>query len=294
MCAVPSATFFSEEVAWPEDLDARRIPDQASAEAYDVTPPPLRGCIKNTLALTHAVYGERPDSLEHRIVDSARGFARATRAEPVPWAVVAFTPAYAAGPRLAAALMPALLAHVPLLGAVCVGGRPSVAARVVLELAGVEDAFCLDQASLSRLLRDMRRGGVGRLALLHGGELASLRETAAELRLPVWEEARPPRLQIAAGSGHERAHIAWGHPDAPLTEISMQDLVARPDTPTSDTSEADAIFCDPEQEIASLRRAPLVLLPGMEGCWLHADLSPLFFTRTATALGTATPATPFL
>lgn len=294
MCAAPSATPFSGHAVWPEDLDAHRLPDQALAEAYDATLPPLRGCIKNTLALTHAVYGECPDSLERRIIDSARGFARATHAEPVPWAVVAFTPAYAAGPRLAAALMPALLAHVPLLGAVCVGGRPSVAARVVLELAGVEDAFCLDQASFGRLLRDMRRCGVGRLALLHGGELASLRETAAELRLPVWEESRPPRLRIATGSGHERAHIAWGHPDAPLTEISSRELVAQPDAFLPDIHEADAIFCDPEQETPSLRRAPLVLLPGMEGCWLHADLSPVFFTRTATALGTATPSVPFL
>ncbi len=294
MRAAPSTAFLFGEAAWAEDLDTCRITDEALAEAYDATPPPLRGCIKNTLALTHAVYGEHPDTLERRSIDTARGVARATRAEPAPWAVVAFTPAYAAGPRLAAALMPALLAHVPLLGAVCVGGRPSAAARVVLELAGVEDAFCLDQAYFSRLLRDMRRCGVGRLALLHRGELASLRDEGAALRMPVWEEARPPRLLIAAGSGHERSHIAWGHPDAHLTEISAQELAAGPDVFLPGIHEVDAIFCDPEQEAPSLDRAPLVLLPGMEGCWLHTDLSPMFFTRTATALGTATPSIPFL
>lgn len=277
--------------AWPRGLDRHRIPDDALAEAYDAVSAPLRGCIKNTLALAHALYGEGPDTMEHRITDTTRGFSRTTRSTPVPWALAAFTPAYASGPRFAAALMPALLAHVPLVGAVCVGGSPSLSVRVVLELAGVEDAFSLDGGKFARLLRDMMPCGVGRLMLLHTGELASLRRDATALRVPVWEEVHPPRLLLTPGSGHMREYIAWGHPDALWEELSPRR--GKDDAPTlRDFPEVDAVYCDAEEEQCFLSSAPLVLLPGMEGCWIHQRLSPHFFTRTATALGTAAPPAP--
>ena len=88
-------------------------------------------------------FGESTASQRSEVRNTHLGFWRRAISHPAPWAVIAFTPAYAAAARLAAACIPALLGGVPLVGAVCVGGAPAGNALVTLELTGVEDIFVM-------------------------------------------------------------------------------------------------------------------------------------------------------
>lgn len=264
---------------WPthvggQPLDDLRLNDDRLAAAYDATPAPWRACIKTGIALTYALHrGERPSSCEQSVEDAAHGFCYRMGRSPAPWTLLFFTSAYAAGPRLSAAFMPALLAGVPLVAACCVGGEPSVAARAVFELAGLEDVFCLtDIAMAQELLSHMSQQsrGRGRVLLLHAGELEPLRHCAHQQRQAVWEESAPPKVGHVPNSGHDAAILHWAHPDISLL-------------PASDTMEEeglDALFCPPHyKKERTLPKPPLLLEQGMEGFWWHPDLDPEFFQQ---------------
>ena len=170
-------------VCWPQWAEAARLDDALAAAAYEATPAHLRAAVKTGLALAHMHFGESTTSQRSEERNGHLGFWRRSIAHPAPWAVIAFTPAYAAAARLAAACMPAQLGGVPLLGAVCVGGTPSNNALVTLELAGVEDIFVMDSAGLCTLLEETQPGP-GRLVLLHRGELDGGAAAARALELP--------------------------------------------------------------------------------------------------------------
>ena len=166
---------------WPEWAEEARLDDDLAAAAYEATPPACRAALKTGLALAHMHFGQSPGCLRESRGDPHLGFWRHTASFPAPWAVLAFTPEYAAAARLTAACVPALLADVPLVGAVCVGGAPHRAALVSLELSGVEDIFCLDETGLCALLEESQPGP-GRLVLLHKGELDNVARAASGLR----------------------------------------------------------------------------------------------------------------
>ena len=209
-------------VCWPQWTEEARLDDALAAAAYEATPAHLRAAVKTGLALAHMHFGECTTSQRNEIRNTHLGFWRRSIAHPAPWAVIAFTPAYAAAARLAAACMPALLGGVPLVGAVCVGGAPGNNALVTLELAGVEDIFVMDSAGLCTLLEETQPGP-GRLVLLHRGELDGVAGAARTLELPCYEERRsthpcaspptPPTLRpwrpwaIAARGAPAPSHI---------------------------------------------------------------------------------------
>lgn len=258
-------------VFWPQWLEPHRVHDEALAEAYDAAPAPYRACIKNCMAFLHALWGESPDETCRETTDTARGYRYCVRNLPAPWTLTFCTPAYAASPRFTAAVMPALLARVPQVGAICVGQEaslPSPVVRVALELMGVEDIFCLPPPKAHRLLREVREAnGTGRLLLLHDGELNTLREAAASLEIPSWEERRPPQLRLHAPADHDLELLRFCHPDAPLREISREDAARG--------HGVDALFTDALTPFP----VPLLLRTGMEGCWAHKGLDTAFFRR---------------
>lgn len=257
---------------WPPWLDARRLDDDLLAQAYERTDAPRRACVKNGMALLHALWGEYPDAARQECRDAAKGFRHVRSQCPASWALFVLTPGYAAPVRLAAALMPALLAHVPLVGALCAGGNPSTPACVTLELAGIEHIFQTPLTDVPRLLRHMAEtAGQGRIVLLHQGELDPVRRTAEELRLPVWEERRVPLLWIDAAAGHAAELLAWAHPDAAFIPL--------PATSPQPADRPDALFADREFASREMEEIPLTIHPGLEGCWLHPDLTPEFFRQ---------------
>ena len=269
-------------VCWPQWAEAARLDDTLAAAAYEATPAHLRAAVKTGLALAHMHFGESTTSQRNEVRNAHLGFWRRTIAHPAPWAVVAFTPAYAAAARLAAACMPALLGGVPLVGAVCVGGTPSSNALVTLELAGVEDIFVMDSAGLCTLLEETQPGP-GRLVLLHRGELDAVAAAARALELPCYEERRSPVLCLPKPDAFDLEALAFAQAEA---------LEAALDAPLHLTP--DATYLAPVAALGHCRErrtgpfpysgAP-ALTPGCEGFWLHPGLTPDFFRVQRQAFG---------
>ena len=239
---------------WPHWLEPCRLDDAALAEAYETAPAEHRALIKHCLALWHNLYGEDSERQSRARHDAALGFWVEECREPAPWAVVVITARYAAPTRLAAALMPAILARVPRLAVLCTNGTPSQAARLTLELAGVEDIFCTDEAA--RCLQELAATGQGSVALLHQGELGAVADVARALHLPLWEEQRPPSIHGLESWSFAR----FCHPDARCQ--APHDASLGPDP----------------------QPAPLHLATGVQAFWQHPGLSKAFFRRTSLRL----------
>ena len=269
-------------VCWPQWTEDARLDDALAASAYEATPAHLRAAVKTGLALAHMHFGESTTSQRNEVRNTHLGFWRRSIAHPAPWAVIAFTPAYAAAARLAAACMPALLGGVPLLGAVCVGGTPSNNALVTLELAGVEDIFVMDSAGLCTLLEETQPGP-GRLVLLHRGELDAVAGAARALELPCYEERRSPVLCLPKPDAFDLEALAFAQGEA---------LEAALDAPQHLTP--DATYLAPVAALGHCRErrtgpfpycsAPAIT-PGCEGFWLHPGLTPDFFRVQRQAFG---------
>jgi hypothetical protein len=255
----------------PAWLAERLVSDGELARAYEGTIPRLRALCKHTLAVQHAFFGEAPDWEEHNLLRIAHGFRARLCARPADWALVVFDADYASAPRLLAALMPALLARVPLVLCISapVPARPEL--LCALELAGQEQIYVLNASQSLELVRSLAaQPGQGRLALLHRGALSPLRAAAWDAALPCWEEGRAPVLHLR-GAGFDASLVRLAHPDATHEEDAAP----------------DAVYCSDFAQV----QAPLVFSPGMEGCWLHPTLTPDFFRARALAFGTP-PACP--
>lgn len=251
-----------ENTFWPVGLTRHRLDDAAMAAAYASSHARQRACIKHTLALLHTVWGEYPDSTAQRKEYSAQGLCLHTRQAPRPWAVAVIEPSYNAPTRLAAAVMCAVLARVPHISLCCVGGMPSASVCLALELAGVENIFCPPLADIAPLLYSLP--GKGICLLLHKGVLTPLAAALRAATIVVWEESCPPHLHIEANAPHDQDLIRWCHPDALLQAATHNTC-------------PDALYTVYE----GTPRAPLCLLPHMEGCWLHPALSPDMFCERA-------------
>jgi hypothetical protein len=261
----------------PSWLAEGLVPDSALAQAYEDTAPELQALCKHALAVQHAFFAEAPDSEEQRLTRSAHGFRTRACNRPADWALVVFAAEYASAPRLLAALMPALLARVPLVFCVCTPGPARPELLCALELAGQEQIYSLSASQSLDLVRHLAaQPGQGRLALLHRGSLSALRDAAGKAELPCWEERRTPVLDIR-GSEPDAALIRLAHPDAAHAENIAPNIIP------------DAVYCSGSE--AAGVQAPLVFLPGMEGCWLHPSLTPDFFRARTLAFSPAQPDT---
>ena len=84
---------FAEEdsgPAWPQWLEAFRVPDEPRAAAYEDTPAHLRAAIKAALALHQAHAGEMDSRTCRDERFPRRGFRRTATDGPAPFALVAF------------------------------------------------------------------------------------------------------------------------------------------------------------------------------------------------------------
>ncbi|MDR2850655.1 MAG: hypothetical protein LBV65_01230 [Desulfovibrio sp.] len=267
---------------WPRWTDTARLDDSLSAQAFEATPPACKAAIKTGLALAHMYFGQ-PAGHSHTERSSAhRGFWQHTDSFPAPWAVVAFTPDYTAAARLAAACAPALLAGVPRICAVCVGGAPSNAALVCLDLSGVEDIFLLDMPKLSALLEECQPSP-GRLVLLHNGELDNA--PARVLGIPCYEERWQPPLALPDPEAFDLQTLAFAHGRA--LENALEPVCQSSVAPAALYLKANAAqkHCRTQRPGQFYSMAPLTLAPGCEGFWLHNGLTPDFFRVERLAFG---------
>lgn len=286
-CSTLPDIFADPESCWPQWLDACRVDDDASAAAYEAAPPAQRAALKTGLALMAQYFGRPTAQQSGGWRDPFSGFWQEEHRCPAPWAVVAFSPAYAAAARLTAACLPALLAQIPLLGAVCVGPQgqtPTPQALLALELTGVEDVFCLDEAALCRLLEETQPGP-GRLVLLHKGELDIAAQTARHLHIPCYEERYAPALALPQPDLFDMEALVLAHGEGCVKRART---AALPESPAAiyTTPEAARAHCHLSADRPFGRgAAPLALTPGCEGFWLHDGLTPDFFSLRRAAFG---------
>ena len=231
-------------------IEACRVPDERLAGAYEETSAEHRSWIKTTLALAGATYPAPPSRLSITSENAAAGFGFARTRETAPWAVLLIGEGYASAVRLAAAIMPARLAGVEPVFAVWTGAETAPSGLfAALELTGVEQVFAMrDPAPLLRELP-------GRGRILRFGKAP-----LPECPCPVWSD-RAPRIERTALPD---TAVLWAHPDA---------------LPADDG--ADVVYAG--QTIIG-EDTPLVLEAGLEGCWLHTDLTPDFFMNERLAL----------
>lgn len=267
---------------WPDWVEDARLDDELAAQAYEATPQACRAALKSGLALAHMHFGQSPGSLRQERRDNHRGFWRHAAAFPAPWAVIAFTPAYAAAARLAAACVPALLAGVPLAAAVCVGGQPTREALVSLELSGVEDIFTLEASALCALLEESQPGP-GRLVLLHNGELDGTGRLARAMGVPCYEERCPPTLVLPHPQAFDPDVLAFAQGDALRQALQPRQPVQPAACYLSE--KAARAHCQASPHGPYSFAGSLALTPGCEGFWLHDGLTPDFFTVTRLAFG---------
>lgn len=297
---------------WPQWVEDARLSDDLAAQSYEETPPQWRAAIKTGLALAHMHFGSSPSHLREERNNRHLGFWQRRESHAAPWAIIAFTPAYAAAARLAAACIPAILAGVPLIGAVCVGGPPHRSALVGLELSGVEDIFVLDALRLQTLLEES--SGPGRLVLLHTGELTQIADFARTMGLPCWQESFTPRLALTdANSLNDEQGLSAGDDYLNLESLffaqaealdsaisvapgslakSSHEMVM---TAATNSPRADALYLAsaaaqaanlPHDGLFPSNGPELILTPGCEGFWLHPGLTPDFFRVRRLAFGT--------
>ncbi|MBO4300341.1 MAG: hypothetical protein J5861_01935 [Desulfovibrio sp.] len=263
---------------WPQWVEEFRVDDNLLSAAYEGTPARLRASIKTGLALSHMRFGESTEEHCRLVRNTHLGFWRSAHSLPVPWSVVVFSPTYAAAARLTAACAAAMLGGVTLIGAVCVGGTPTKAAMVSLELSGVEDIFTLPATDLLTLLAEISPGP-GRLVLLHTGEMASTSCSIRALNMKYYEECHPPTLALPQPDIFDLEALAFAQAEAFQTVHDKTSPV-----------KLDAIYVDAETAYTECLlnqsvQTPLILTPGCEGFWLHSGLTPDFFRIRQESLG---------
>ncbi|MDR2726373.1 MAG: histidinol dehydrogenase [Deltaproteobacteria bacterium] len=252
--------------------------------AYEALSARERSWIKATLALVESAHGAYPAEADSRTLQAEYGLIRQCRTRPAAWALCVPGAGFASAPRFAAAIMCARLAGVenvlaiwPLTDA----SACSAALLTVLELTGVDRAYTLAapaSPSFWRALADTLDASCGDGRLLYFGARdglhACLRELADARGLPLWTDRIPNlQLEVSASGLVDDAAVRWAHPDA-------EPQAARPDDACTAlyTARRDAELC------AGPSQAALILGAGLEGCWLHPNLSPGFFLTRQTAV----------
>lgn len=218
-----------DSFAYPDWLDQYAVAEALMAEAYESLDLASRSAFKKSIARLHAIWGERPE-LERQFFCARQGFCLERENRPADVAVIVCSAGYRYPAAFLAVLMPAILAGtrslVPVFtpvgpeeGSAFSGNvrvvRPQALLLAALELAGVEQAFVLEEADILRLLQGLRPETT-RLVLLGEtafGESLLLHAHAGGMGCRTF--MRPPwyyseRLGLTVLSGFE--------PEVPLAE----------------------------------------------------------------------------
>lgn len=277
----------------PNAYDTFLLPvsDDDFATAYDTVDASLRARLKTTIAWHHSMFGTSPSLSMTHTERATSGFSMGHVRRPVAWAVIVVTEVFASGPRLLAALMPALLAGIPvhvvrivedteecrpwpavLLAALELAGQELVA------VAGVDDAVTYLQA----------KGGQGNMSqgrVLFLGDDVKVKSRLAHAvanmpHVRFWSEGRAPHIFIDAEESDRAANeecIRWAHPDCTISETFTESVNAV--YTTRDT----ALYAGTETWQSS--SCTLVLERACEALWLYTDLRPEFFMQSTMSIG---------
>ncbi|MFI3272085.1 MAG: hypothetical protein R3Y11_08310 [Pseudomonadota bacterium] len=266
------------------------VDDDAFATAYDAVDASLRAHLKTNIALHHSMMGMAPSWQSKHTERATAGFTMTEHCRPISWVTIVLAENFASGPRLVAALMPALLAgitDVQLVRLVDYEGGESPWPHVLLaalELAGqeqvasacVQDVVAHVQAHAQAHVQDhvQTKPTQGRIIFL--GENATLKSqlSHAVARMPnvkFWAEGHAPRLYIDAAANFDMDLIRWAHPDGVVCNEFTEGL--------------SAVYSDgPASPQVSSKHA-LTLKKGCEALWVYTDLRREFFMQDAVSIG---------
>jgi len=270
---------------YPEFLENKRVADSDIAHAYDILSSTQRAHIKNGIAFNHFLHKERANKYQTMVDDHAKGYMYSLQKKPVAWTILFFTHTYLSAPRMIAALMPALLAKVPLVLAISLNGLPSNNALTALELMGIEDIFCMnnDKSHLAnadealKIIKTLQEFNInGRVLFMHNNELSTIVQKVLTHNIICWQEDRPPKLALQKNCKYTEEYFTWAYPDTFCTNINY------------DCENAEALLCSQDfynKNKNKLANIKFFLFEGMEGCWTHTNLRPEFFQQTNLCIG---------
>lgn len=254
-------------------LDALRLD---LSQAYTAISEADRAWLKQSMVMAQYCYGFLPWQEEQRREQAeCAGFSSVLGSQPVHWALLFFPPQYPAPVRLLAALMPALLARVPVLVPVCTGSACAQNLLAALELAGVENVYALERAghdaeALMQYLSanaEQKTYDCGVVLTLAGATVpASCADwIAARKTVRCWKEDVPLRCAFNPHNpALDREQIRRSHPDMELCALPLD--------------AEDGVFgFDALYGASAPAQVPLVLGAGLEGCWIYPQLVPDFF-----------------
>lgn len=263
----------SQPVNVPEDFEAWRVPDARFARAYARTGDEGRALVKSCIAAlfeglgAHGPAATSATSLHHS------GLVRTEERHPRPWYALVIGPDARSPSMLAAALLPAVAARLPLVMAVRLGARgwpdPLLA---TLELCGVEQAYAPPLKEFKSCLKF--------LADTHGfGGVACMGQPdfAARVRALVpggcaWVELTPPGSVGLLAS----PDIPWDL-DALSFSLGEAAIDAHLDEASLAAAGHWAVYAPAGRAPAG---ASLVVEPGRETVWDWPGLpGELFFSR---------------
>lgn len=267
---------FSQD--WPTWLERCRLDDAQAAQAYAVHTDRQRACLKTAIAFQFHLWGESPRREVRGADNPISGFCHTLRHAPLAWAAAVLVPEHRSPARLLAALVPAILAGVERVIILSPGALPSRRNLLALELGGFQDVFVPDADEPGMLLDSPLGSRPGILLTLPtaASPLTNWEHEAAARGIPVWKDAPCPDLGLEFSrrdpEGAQRADLlAWCHGDAAVH-----------DPQRTDRPRLRAVYTAPSfQGLENLDDGQTAFKPGMEGCWVHPDLSPALF-RTLT------------
>ncbi len=252
------------DLTWLEKL---RLPDMLSEQAYEESSQDVRARLKAGMAYAQSVFGQVEASVERHL--TCAGHSPLTREEllrPVDWTCLLIACDYQAAARvLACAVLPRLCA-VQDVFAIFSGPLPQASALVSLELAGVQDLFCLDTAQTEACLTQL--GGCGRILNL-GQKLTPA--LAANPCLCLNETVPPPLYGL---------DLELFAPD--LLRV-MHGVVpeSRPSPPSQQSHCGLFVSEDRARQMLASGEVEdsLLITPGCEGCWRYPCLTRNSFIK---------------
>ncbi len=267
--------------AWLAQLEPHRIEDALRGNAYEEATAKQRQCLKTAIAY-HALQGEGAQEQRCFSNFAARGFWQEVHTKPADFALVLCAENFCAPARMIAAIMPALLNHVPVYFISI--GQPHASLLLTLELLGLEEAFAVPTKAADSIFESLFQSlfEVGetqnpRLILLENSPDDTLKLVfvqAKALGWPTFEDAQKYQLSLDPSLDQEaRESITFAH--GPARYVDQY------------THEAHAFFIKNSQ--GSTQNCPQIWGQGLEGCWQYPNHGKDFFLQKTLTVGFSTP-----
>jgi hypothetical protein len=282
----------------PNDIFSARalessIQDDSFAGAYLSVTDRQRGLLKKCIAQQFSWQGmatavERSGQVRH-----ASSLKIWHRSQPCKWVLVVVDGIDGSPAQLLAALLPPLLAGVPLVAALHRSWQWSDAQLVAMELAGIETVFAAKGPDLlsmliGELVSHSPRGSLVSL----GSDGLAIDTFALSLSAGLGHVALRPARRFGMSAGPEPSWdldaLSFCHPGA--------ELVSLPGDPSGSdgglgplsaigSADFDALLVPEDLAAEALEKARVALCPGQECFWAWPDLRMETFWNTAAGFG---------